>query len=104
MTETLTHTELVEASRNVLDAELPAPTGLETRPLIERRKKLHPHLESLGWFDLLFDPEQGGLGLPPSFAARLIRLAGSYLAPGPSSSKFSRCPGYSPIPQCGRAC
>lgn len=83
MTETLTHTELVEASRNVLDAELQAPTGLETRPLIERRKRLHPHLKSLGWFDLLFDPEQGGLGLPPSFAARLIRLAGAYLAPGP---------------------
>lgn len=83
MTDTLTPTELVEASRRVLDAELPAPTGLETQPLIERRKNLQPHLEALGWFDVLSDAEKGGLGLPPSFAARLIRLAGAYLAPGP---------------------
>lgn len=83
MTETLTAAELVEASRSVLDAELPAPTGLEVDPLIERRKELQPHLASLGWFDLLTTPEKGGLGLAPSFAARLIRLSGSYLAPGP---------------------
>ncbi|MCV7151257.1 acyl-CoA dehydrogenase family protein [Mycolicibacterium pyrenivorans] len=83
MTDTLTSAELVEASRRVLETELPLPTGLETQPLIGRWNSVRPHLEALGWFDLITDPAQGGLGLPASHASRLIRLAGSYLTPGP---------------------
>lgn len=83
MTDTLTSAELIEASRRVLDAELPLPTGLETQPFVERRNAIRPHLDALGWFDLIVDPANGGLGLPPYYAARLIRLAGSYLVPGP---------------------
>lgn len=82
MTEVLT-AELLEASRRVLDAELPAPTGFAAGPLTQRWDDLRPHLHSLGWFDLLGLPDQGGLGQSPALAAPLLRLAGSYLVPGP---------------------
>lgn len=82
MTDSLT-AELIEASRRVLDAELPPPTGMEAQPHIHRWSEIRPHLETLGWFDLLGRSAAGGLGLSPALAARLIRLAGSYLVPGP---------------------
>lgn len=82
MTDALT-AELVEGSRRVLDAELSSPIGLEPDPLIQRWHAVQSHLEELGWFDLLGAPATGGLGLSPALAARLLRLAGSHLVPGP---------------------
>jgi alkylation response protein AidB-like acyl-CoA dehydrogenase len=82
VTDTLTN-ELVETSRRLLEAELPVPRGMEPEPLVQRWKEVRPHLEELGWFDLLDDPGSGGLGLSPEPAVRLLRLAGSHLVPGP---------------------
>lgn len=82
MADSLTR-EVVETSRRVLDAELMVPTGMDPQPHLQRWKEIRPHLEELGWFDLLGTPETGGLGLPPAVAVRLLRLAGQHLVPGP---------------------
>lgn len=82
MTDSLT-TELLEASGRVLDAELPTPVGMDAEPHLHRWDEVRKHLEALGWLDLLGDPAAGGLGLSPALAARLVRLAGSHLVPGP---------------------
>jgi alkylation response protein AidB-like acyl-CoA dehydrogenase len=72
--------------------------------LVEQHRQLWPELRDLGWFDVVVDPEDGGLGLPPSVLGEMFRSVGRRLAPGPFGADAFSVPCLLSTPQTARYC